>query len=128
MLTHSVRLNVIPDGPKLQLADLLAPLRNELPSTSLLSLTNAIKPLKAAKGAPLPAPLPTRVQDRINRGAAYEATKTEVEKWAPTMKRIREVLNLDISVVPSLMHKKIRRNTCRSLCKLPQFPGLVQRN
>ena len=86
-------IDVVTDGPKLQLADLLAPLRNELPSTSLLSLTNAIKPLKAAKGAPLPAPLPTRVQDRINREAAYQATKTEVEKWAPTMKRIREVFD-----------------------------------
>lgn len=41
----------------------------------------------------MPAPLPTRVQDRINREAAYETTKTEVEKWAPTMKRIREVFD-----------------------------------
>ena len=93
MLTRSIRLNLATDGHKLQLADLLAPLQGELPSSSLLSLTNAIKPLKTAKGAPLLAPLPTRVQDRINREAAYETTKIEVEKWAPIMKRIREVFD-----------------------------------
>jgi U3 small nucleolar RNA-associated protein 14 len=98
--TKSIQLNVATDGPKLQLADLLAPLQDEVPSSSLLSLTNAIKPLKGAKGAPLPAPLPVRIQDRINREAAYEATKTEVEKWAPTMKRIREVFDPRFDILP----------------------------
>jgi U3 small nucleolar RNA-associated protein 14 len=47
--------------------------------------------LSSAKSAPLSAPLPLRTQDRLDRQAAYEQTKEEVQKWEPTMKRIREV-------------------------------------
>ena len=44
----------------------------------------------------LAAPLPQRTQERIDREAAYEQTKTEVDKWSATMKRIKEVLIFSI--------------------------------
>ena len=73
-------------GSKLQLEDLLAPLPM---SSSLQALKNAAKTL--TKGDALPAPLPQRTQDRLDREAAYEQTKAEVDKWNATMKRIKEV-------------------------------------
>jgi U3 small nucleolar RNA-associated protein 14 len=39
----------------------------------------------------LSAPLPQRAQERLDREAAYEQTKQEVDKWSDTMKQIREV-------------------------------------
>jgi U3 small nucleolar RNA-associated protein 14 len=40
----------------------------------------------------LSAPLPQRAQERLDREAAYEQTKEEVDKWSATMKRIKQVL------------------------------------
>lgn len=40
------------------------------------------------------APLPQRTQERVEREAAYEQTKEEVDKWKETMKRIREAEHL----------------------------------
>lgn len=56
-----------------------------------------MKPLASssnAKNQPLPAPLPTRTQERIDREAAYEQTKQEVDKWSETMKKIQEAEHL----------------------------------
>ncbi|KAH7334553.1 Utp14 protein-domain-containing protein [Rhizoctonia solani] len=73
-------------GPQpLTLSDLLAP-------TS--SLTQSTKALQSTTKSALSAPLPQRTQDRLDREAAYEQTKQEVQKWAPTMKRIREAEHL----------------------------------
>ncbi|PVF96712.1 Utp14-domain-containing protein [Serendipita vermifera] len=79
---------------KLQLSDLIAPLASEGASSSAIALTSAMKTLNSTKAAPLSAPLPLRVQDRLDRQAAYEQTKSEVQKWEPTMKRIREADHL----------------------------------
>ncbi|KDQ62895.1 hypothetical protein JAAARDRAFT_202438 [Jaapia argillacea MUCL 33604] len=83
-------------GPnKLSLNDLLAPLASQ--SSTLLSLKKSIKPLVASsssKSGPLSAPLPQRTQDRLDREAAYEQTKEEVDKWKESMKRIREADHL----------------------------------
>lgn len=57
----------------------------------MTALAAAAKTLSSAKAVPLSAPLPLRTQDRLDRQAAYEQTKEEVQKWEPTMKRIREV-------------------------------------
>lgn len=43
---------------------------------------------------PLSAPLSKRMQDRIDREAAYEETKAEVTKWQPTIKKNREADHL----------------------------------
>ncbi|KAF5352803.1 hypothetical protein D9756_006229 [Leucocoprinus leucothites] len=81
-------------GSKLQLDDLLAPLANQ--SSNLLSLKKNTKVLSASstKTKTLSAPLPQRTQERLDREAAYEQTKAEVDKWSATMKRIREAEHL----------------------------------
>lgn len=78
-------------GSKLSLDDLLAPLASQ--SQALLSLKNSTKALNStsSKAKTLSAPLPQRTQERLDREAAYEQTKEEVDKWSGTMKRIREV-------------------------------------
>ena len=79
-------------GSKLNLDDLLAPLSSQ--STTLLSLkksTKILAPSSKSKTQTLSAPLPQRTQERLDREAAYEQTKEEVDKWTGTMKRIREV-------------------------------------
>jgi U3 small nucleolar RNA-associated protein 14 len=42
----------------------------------------------------LAAPLPTTVQERLDREAAYEKTKEEGQKWAGVMKRVKEAEHL----------------------------------
>jgi len=78
-------------GQQLRLDDLLAPLSSR--SSAALFLKDSIKVLDSrTRGAPLPAPLPQRAQDRLDREAAYEQTKTEVDKWNETMRQIKEVV------------------------------------
>jgi len=78
-------------GQQLQLDDLLAPLASH--SAAGLSLKKTVKILDSRiRGTPLSAPLPQRTQDRLDREAAYEQTKTEVDKWNETMKQIKEVV------------------------------------
>ena len=67
--------------------DLLKPLAG----SKSVSLDKTARVLASTKVETLAAPLHTRAQERLDRQAAYDATKEEVEKWAPTMKRIREV-------------------------------------
>ncbi|CAD6893182.1 unnamed protein product [Tilletia controversa] len=42
----------------------------------------------------LAAPLPAILQDRVDRAAAYEVTRAQVEGWQPTLKRLREAEHL----------------------------------
>lgn len=79
-------------GQQLRLDDLLAPLASH--SAAGLSIKKTVKILDSSwtRGAPLSAPLPQRTQDRLDREAAYEQTKTEVDKWNETMKQIKEVM------------------------------------
>jgi U3 small nucleolar RNA-associated protein 14 len=74
---------------RLNLDDLLAPLSNQ--SSALLTLKKSTKMLSSAKGKALSAPLSQRVQERLDREAAYEQTKEEIDKWHATMKQIKEV-------------------------------------
>ncbi|TFK56541.1 Utp14-domain-containing protein [Heliocybe sulcata] len=84
--------NATTDQGKLQLDDLLSPLASQ--SSALLSLKKAAKPLISTSKGALDAPLPTRTQERLDREAAYEQTKDEVDKWKATMKRIKEAEHL----------------------------------
>lgn len=85
---------------KLQLDDLLAPLTSA--SDSVLALKKSAKTLTSARmGKTLSAPLPTRAQERLDREAAYEQTKEEVDKWNDTMKQIREVYTTYLRLVHS---------------------------
>ncbi|KAJ7135051.1 Utp14-domain-containing protein [Mycena crocata] len=95
-------------GHKLSLTDLLAPLSSTTPA-ALRSVQKSLaagpaeerpktkstgKKVKAVGGGALAAPLPLRTQARVDREAAYEATKKEVDKWGPSMKRIRDAEHL----------------------------------
>ncbi|KAL1758108.1 Utp14 protein-domain-containing protein [Schizophyllum commune] len=86
-------------GSKIGLDDLLAPLASESSST-LQSLKQAAKALRPSvssskrKAQTLSAPLAQRAQERLDREAAYEQTKEEVDKWTDTMKRIRQADHL----------------------------------
>ena len=62
-----------------------------LPSRSAPS-TDATKSI--LKSGVLSAPLPTVVQDRLDREAAYEKTKDEGQKWSGVMRRVREAEHL----------------------------------
>ncbi|KAK0223862.1 Utp14-domain-containing protein [Armillaria fumosa] len=82
-------------GSKLNLDDLLAPLASQ-PDTllSLKKSTKVLNPSSSSKIRTLSAPLPQRVQERLDREAAYEKTKEEVDKWSATMKQIQEAEHL----------------------------------
>ncbi|KAI0687976.1 Utp14 protein-domain-containing protein [Cytidiella melzeri] len=79
---------------KLNFDDLLAPLESS--SDNLQSLKKSVKALasSSAKAHTLAAPLPQRTQERLDREAAYEQTKEEIDKWSGTMKRIKEAEHL----------------------------------
>ncbi|KAI1790907.1 Utp14-domain-containing protein [Ganoderma leucocontextum] len=81
-------------GGKLNLDDLLAPLEGQ--STNLQSLKKSAKILASTGGKikTLSAPLPQRTAERLDREAAYEQTKEEVDKWKATMQRIQEAEHL----------------------------------
>ncbi|THH10407.1 hypothetical protein EW145_g1352 [Phellinidium pouzarii] len=92
----------IAGSSKLSLDDLLTPLASK-PSV-LSSLKKSVKPLASSSGPknqPLPAPLPTRTQEKLDREAAYEQTKQEVDKWSETMKRIKEAEHLSFPLQAS---------------------------
>lgn len=78
-------------GDKLRIDDLLAPLVGQ--SSNLQSLKKSAKILTSQSGPSktLAAPLPQRTAERLDREAAYEQTKEEVDKWKATMQRIKEV-------------------------------------
>ena len=92
VLSLSDKLFLVFSGQQLRLDDLLAPLASH--SAAGLSLKKTVKILDSSRtrGAPLSAPLPQRTQDRLDRDAAYEQTKAEVDKWNETMKQIKEVM------------------------------------
>ncbi|KAG1871579.1 Utp14 protein-domain-containing protein [Suillus subluteus] len=77
----------------LKLDDLLAPLAS---SSTLTTLKKSMKPLTSTsnKTKTLSAPLPQRAQERLDREAAYEQTKEEVDKWSATMKHIKQAEHL----------------------------------
>ncbi|KAL0580728.1 hypothetical protein V5O48_001286 [Marasmius crinis-equi] len=80
----------------LSLTDLLAPLSGNT-TTAFDKSVKALQPsTSTSKKNPqtLSAPLPQRAQERLDRQAAYEQTKTEVDKWSATMKRIQEAEHL----------------------------------
>ena len=85
------KIHGAPGATKLNLDDLLAPLASS--STTLQSLKKSAKVLTStsSKIKTLAAPLPQRSQERLDRAAAYEQTREEIDKWSNTMKRIKEV-------------------------------------
>lgn len=85
-------------GAKLRLEDLMQASQGaaSLSKVKALASNKAGSAPVASKrgGGMLHAPLPTPVQDRMDRAAAYSLTKDEVQGWAPTIKRLREAEHL----------------------------------
>ena len=50
-------------------------------------MTTTNSHLKAS--GPLAAPLPGRLQDKVDREAAYDQTKEETDKWNETVRRMK---------------------------------------
>ncbi|CAK9781527.1 Utp14-domain-containing protein [Cutaneotrichosporon oleaginosum] len=74
--------SLISSNPALSGASALLPSKTDKKSSSVL------------KSGVLPAPLPTVVQDRLDREAAYEKTREEGQKWSGLMKRVKEAEHL----------------------------------
>ncbi|KZT43829.1 Utp14-domain-containing protein [Sistotremastrum suecicum HHB10207 ss-3] len=88
---------------KLTLEDLLAPLASS--SDALRDLKKNTKALASSteENNALPVPLPLRLQERLDREAAFEQTKEEVDKWKSTMKQIKEAEHLSFPLqAPSI--------------------------
>lgn len=84
-------------GAKLRLADLVG---NDASLSKVKALaerpaSDGSQPVASKRGGgALQAPLPGVVQDRLERKAAYELSRNEVQGWAPTIKRLREAEHL----------------------------------
>ncbi|BGP24942.1 U3 small nucleolar RNA-associated protein 14 [Rhodotorula toruloides] len=91
------------DG-KVNLDDLLSSF-SDSKNPRLASLRKSLRPLASSSSSssskvtttnshlkapgPLSAPLPGRLQDKIDREAAYEQTKEETDKWNETVRRMK---------------------------------------
>jgi len=93
------RLGICAD--KVKLDDLLASFA-ESKNPKLAALRKSLKPLASSASAtaststshlksagPIAAPLPARLQDKLDREAAYEKTKEEADKWNETVRRMK---------------------------------------
>jgi U3 small nucleolar RNA-associated protein 14 len=77
---------------KLDLADLMGTLNDDTGFGGLKKNLEALESSGKSKiKDTLSAPLPKRIQDRLNRQAAYKEAKDEVAKWQPLVKQNREV-------------------------------------
>lgn len=79
---------------------------------SLADLTNSISDSRAAaslsllqdgrdKAAPLSVPLPKRLQERLDRSAAYDISKKEVSKWKDTVAANKNAEHLQFPINPA---------------------------
>lgn len=76
---------------KLDLKDLVGTLQDETGLSGLKKKLQALESTRKGAQKLVAAPLPKRIQGRLNRQAAYEETKKEVTKWQPIVKANREV-------------------------------------
>lgn len=85
------------DG-KLSLADLTNSISDSRAVASLALLQDTSSKEKAA---PLSVPLPKRLQDRLDRGAAYDISKKEVGKWKDVVASNRNAEYLQFPINPA---------------------------
>ncbi|KAJ1021134.1 hypothetical protein NDA16_003920 [Ustilago loliicola] len=92
-------------GATLRLEDFMSPLSSNVDfadvrkNTKLLSNTKSSSSTSAPAaskkgGGALSAPLPSVVQDRLDRSGAYSITRDEVQGWQPTINRLRDAEHL----------------------------------
>lgn len=83
---------------KLSLADLTNSISDSRAVASLALLQDTSSKEKAA---PLSVPLPKRLQDRLDRGAAYDISKKEVGKWKDVVASNRNAEYLQFPINPA---------------------------
>ncbi|PCH34293.1 Utp14-domain-containing protein [Wolfiporia cocos MD-104 SS10] len=81
-------------GGKLELTDLFTPLLGNIPALQSFNRSARFLAPSSRSGNTISAPLPQRMAERLDRQAAYEQTKQEVDKWQATMKHIKEAEHL----------------------------------
>lgn len=94
---------IVPSTAKVNLEDLLASFASSK-NPKLAALRKTLKPLAVISSTstststshshlktqgPLAAPLPARLQDKIEREAAYGKTKEETDKWNESVRRMK---------------------------------------
>ncbi|KAH8552611.1 small-subunit processome [Umbelopsis sp. PMI_123] len=85
---------------KLDLADMMETLNDDSGFGVLKKNLEALEGSGKSKiKDTLAAPLPKRIQDRLNRQAAYKEAKDEVTKWQPIVKQNREADHLSFPMV-----------------------------
>jgi U3 small nucleolar RNA-associated protein 14 len=87
-------------GQKLSLEDLTA-------GVSGGSSLTLLHDMKSTKSKTLGVPLPSRIQQRHDRKAAYELSKQEVDKWSATVKTNRETEHLQFPINPAPQMNKM---------------------
>ncbi|CDU23609.1 related to UTP14-subunit of U3-containing small subunit processome complex [Sporisorium scitamineum] len=80
-------------GSTLRLEDLMHPLSSNIDFADVRKNTKLLANSKKGGGA-LSAPLPSVVQDRLDRQGAYSITRDEVQGWQPTINRLRDAEHL----------------------------------
>lgn len=93
-VSHCQRAELTATENKVDLSSLIASAPGLAGASSLLPSKKENKSTSVLKGGVLAAPLPTRVQERLDREAAYEQTKQEGQKWSTLMKRVKEAEHL----------------------------------
>lgn len=87
----------VPAGSqKLSLQDMMAVVDTNVADDAILLHTHDKEKSKA-----LATPLPKRIQDRHDRGVAYEITKEEVNKWKDTVRQNRDAEVLKFPMNPT---------------------------
>ncbi|SPO47925.1 related to UTP14 - subunit of U3-containing small subunit processome complex [Moesziomyces antarcticus] len=90
-------------GSTLRLEDFMSPLSANVDFADVRKSTKLLANAKDPSSAPvaskkgggaLAAPLPSVVQDRLDRQGAYSITRDEVQGWQPTINRLRDAEHL----------------------------------
>jgi U3 small nucleolar RNA-associated protein 14 len=83
---------------ELSMNDILSSLTDPSLQSFRKSLASQQTSKSKSVGQKLSAPLARPLQERLERQAAYEETKTEITKWQPLVKANREVIDFSIAL------------------------------
>jgi len=120
------------DSKKLTIEDLLPSVADPALKKSLKLLTDDGKKQSNKTGVPgkLSAPLAKRMQDRIDRAAAYGETKETLKRWVDTVKHNREAEHLHFPLAnalnaPVVAPKKLAPITAGGSAPLNNFEAAI---
>jgi hypothetical protein len=112
----------------LSMNDILASLTDPSLQSFRKSLATQQNSKSKSVGQKLSVPLARPLQQKLERQAAYEQTKTEITKWQPIVKANREVQNLSqttlttggsLTISHERASKTVKANKCLSCRDIP---------